>query len=294
VVIPAGVWRSWGAPPAELALVVLPAAWYALGVRALWASAGRGHGIARWRAAAFGAGIVTLLLALASPLDAMADALFSAHMIQHLLLILVAAPLLVAGAPVLPALWALPAARRRAVGRWWRRSGAVRSAVHVITAPGVAFALHLVALWFWHLPAPYGAALESEPIHALEHLSFLGTAALFWWAVAPPLGRGRTPEPARILMIAGTLMHSGALGALLMFAGAPWYPAHEAGARLWGTTALADQQLAGLIMWVPASLVYIGAAAWVFLQWLQHDERGRERAAHRVMPRPMAELEGVA
>jgi putative membrane protein len=271
---PDELWSAWGGSPLEWLLLVLPALWYAVGVRALWRTAGRGHGIAVGRAAAFGLGIVVLAVALLSPLDALADALFSAHMVQHLLLILVAAPLLVAGAPVLGLLRALPVAVRRGTGRWWARHGFVPRLVHLLTAPGVAFALHVVALWFWHFPLPYQAALASPWVHALEHLSFLGTAALFWWVVAPPMGRRRATEPARLLIVAGTLMQSGALGAVLMLARAPWYPAHALGARVWGTTLLADQQLAGLVMWVPASFVYIGAAAWVFMDWMRRDERG--------------------
>ena len=263
----------WNASPLELLLPLLVAFWYAVGVRALWRAAGVGRGVSSSQAIAFGAGIVTLMVALASPLDAMADLLFSAHMVQHLLLILVAAPLLILGAPVVPALWALPRARRRALGRWWHRATGARSVLHALTAPATAFVLHFVALWFWHMPAPYQAALRSPAVHAMEHLSFLGTALLFWWAVAPSLGRLRGSEGAGILIVAGTLLHSGALGALLMFARAPWYPAHEAGARAWGMTALEDQQLAGLIMWIPASLVYIAAAAWLFLRWMRRDER---------------------
>ena len=263
----------WDASPLELLLPLLVALWYAVGVCALWRTAGVGRGVSCAQAFAFGTGIVTLITALASPLDAMADLLFSAHMVQHLLLILVAAPLLILGAPALPALWALPRARRRALGGWWRRAAELRSVVHALTAPGSAFVLHLAALWFWHMPAPYQAALRSPDVHAIEHLSFLGTALLFWWAVAPSLGRPRASEGAGILIVVGTLLHSGALGALLMFSRTPWYPAHEAGARAWGMTTLEDQQLAGLIMWIPASLVYVAAAASLFLRWMRRDER---------------------
>lgn len=266
------LWYDWGGSPPELILLFAAACWYAAGVRALWRRAGTGRGISRGQAAAFATGLVALFIALASPLDEMAEALFAAHMVQHLLLILVAAPLLVAGAPILPALWAVPRAPRRALAGWWRRSPALRRVAHWTTAPGVAFVLHTLALWFWHLPAPYQSALRSPALHALEHGSFLGTAILFWWAVAPPIGRRRASEGAGILMIGGTLMQSGALGAVLMFASAPWYPLHAAGARTWGMTPLEDQQLAGLIMWVPASLVYIAAAAWLFLRMMRRDE----------------------
>lgn len=267
------VWTRWDGGPVELLLIVVPAALYASGVRALWRSAGTGRGVTRLQAASFTAGMLALLIALVSPIDAMAEELFSVHMVQHLLLILVVAPLCVLGAPLLPMLWALPSSTRRGVGEWWRRRGTLRGAVHVATAPGLVFVLHTVALWFWHFPGPYQIALRDPAVHALEHLSFLGTALLFWWVVAQPVGRRRAGYPAAILLIAGTLMQSGALGSVLMFARSPWYPAHAAGARAWGVTLLGDQQLAGLIMWIPAGSIYIAAAALLFMKWMRADER---------------------
>ncbi len=263
----------FGEGPIELLLIAIPAIWYAMGVRRLWRRGGVGRGVSRAQAAAFGAGLATLLAILSAPIDAMADALFSAHMVQHLLLILVAAPLCVAGAAVPPMLMALQRGRRVAIGRWWNRRSGVRGTFHFMTNPGLAFVAQMLALWFWHLPVPYQMALRSPALHALEHLSFFGTAFLFWWVVATPVGRRRAGQGTAILMVGGTLMQSGVLGALLMFASSPWYPAHAAGARAWGTTPLEDQQLAGLIMWIPASIVYTAAAAWLFMRWMRDDER---------------------
>lgn len=268
-----GVLRHWSAEPLELALIIAPAIWYTIGVRSLWRAAGVGRGVSRLQTAAFAAGIFALFIALASPLDALAEALFSAHMVQHLLLILVAAPLCVLGAPTLPLLWALPKMTRRRVGAWWRRHSVVRHVAYAVTAPGVVFTLHTVAIWYWHFPVPYELALRNQLVHALEHLSFFGTALLFWWVVVQPLGRRRIGYAMGLLLIGGTLMQSGALGALLMLARAPWYPAHAIGAHTWGLTPLADQQLAGLIMWVPAGLIYIGAAALLFMKWMRSDEQ---------------------
>lgn len=272
------VWTQWGGEPAELLLIAIPAAWYAIGVRALWRHAGTGRGVTRLQVVYFAAGVFTLFIALVSPVDALAEALFSMHMIQHLLLILVAAPLCVLGAPLLPMLWALPRSTRRRVGDWWHRHAVARAVVYVATAPVVVFALHTVALWFWHFPAPYQTALRDPFVHALEHLSFFGTALLFWWVVAQPVGRRRVSYPAAILLIGGTLMQSGALGAVLMFARVPWYPAHAADAGAWGVTLLGDQQLAGLIMWIPAGFIYIAAAALLFMQWMRADERSTNPA----------------
>jgi len=266
----------------ESVLIIVPAMLYAAGLRTLWTRAGRGHGVSRARAACFAAGLIVTALALLSPLDAMSDALFSAHMVQHLLLIMVAAPLCVIGTPLLAILWAFPSRRRRALGAWWRRARWVQAVVRALTQPGAAFLIHFVLLWFWHFPRPYQAAVEHEPVHALEHLCFMGSAMLLWWVALQPTGRRRASEGSAILLMGGTLMQSGVLGAVLMFAQSPWYPVHAAGTRAWGTTLLEDQQLAGLLMWIPASAIYLAAAAWLFLRWMRADERREERVAGTV------------
>jgi putative membrane protein len=268
---PHELWRHWDAPPIELALLLITGTWYAAGIRALWARAGIGRGISRGRAASFFGGLLALVIALMSPLDAAADSLFSAHMAQHLVLILVAAPLLVSGAPVLAMVSALQPVTARRLGRWWNRRRTLRSVMHGLTGPATAFSLHFIALWFWHLPGPYQEALKSEMIHALEHLSFLGTAALLWWTIAPAHGRPRAREGRAIAVVVGTLMHGGVLGALITFASHPWYPAQSGAVN--GLTALEDQQLAGLIMWIPTACVYVVMAGWLFLRWFRADER---------------------
>jgi cytochrome c oxidase assembly factor CtaG len=220
------------------------------------------------RAAAFGAGVLALLVALVSPLDAVSAALFSAHMVQHLLLILVAAPLLVLGAPAAPLLLALPAGWRRGLVRW-RRLGPVRSSWSVTAHPLSVWGLHAGTLWVWHLPLLYEAALRHPLIHALEHAAFLATAALFWWLL---LGAGRRPRldgGAAVLYLFVTAMQGGLLGVLMTFSPEPWYPSYTTTTGAWGLTPLQDQHLAGLIMWVPAGAVYGLVAAAIFVAWLQ-------------------------
>ena len=268
---PSDLLRSWTFEPGVVIGIALPALWYAHGVRSLWRSAGHGRGVGTAQISAFAAGLVTLVVALVSPLDAMGDDLFSAHMVQHLLLILVAAPLLVLGKPELPALWSLPASTRKRVGRWWNRSTATRNVTGTLASPGVAWALHIGALLFWHMPAPYGWALENEGIHAMEHASFLGTAILFWWAVLQPTGRRRLSYGASVLYVSAAGAVMGALGAILTFSPSPWYVGHLTTTAAWNLTPLQDQQLAGLIMWIPASVVYLGAACWSFVQWIGPD-----------------------
>ena len=264
---PSHIWTAWGWEPLVLIGLTTAAVGYAAGVRRLrHRTGGRGARPREW--VAYGAGILTLFVALVSPLDALGGALFSAHMLQHLLLVLVAAPLLVLGRPDRVLLWALPREGRRRVGRMWRRAGLVRGAWRILTLPLVAWLLHAVALWLWHAAILYEAALRSDLMHSLEHASFLGTALLFWW-VAIPRRVGPAAYPIGILLVFATMMHSGVLGALITFAETPWYPAHLEGARLWGLTLLEDQQLAGLVMWVPAGFVYLLTAALLLLAWLE-------------------------
>ena len=270
----------WTVEPGVLAALALTAAWYALGVRGLWRAAGRGRGVGRARVAAFAGALVALVAALVSPLDAMAEQLFSAHMVQHLLLILVVAPLAVLGAPSFVWLWALPRAGRVALGRWWRRRRRLRRAAHGVTAPVSAWLLHSAALWIWHAPSAYQAALRRPAVHALEHLAFLGTALLFWWAVAPSAGRRRLSHGSGVLYVAAMGAQGSALGALLALSSVPWYPAHAPGAQAWHVAPIDDQQLAGLLMWIPASIVYVGTALALVARWLRAGE------AVRVPPTP--------
>ncbi len=291
---PHDLWRTWPASPGVVAGLVAAGAWYAVGVRRAWARAGAGRGIVRWRAWAYVAGLVALALALLTPLDAMADALFTAHMGQHLVLILVAAPLLAAGVPALAMLWAFPDGTRVRVGRVWAARARVRAAAALLASPGVAITLHLASVLFWHAPAPYDWALRRPAVHALEHVTLLGAAALFWWPVVRPAPRHRSHAPlrfgdgARLLYVTAAGVPMALLGAALTFAVRPWYTGHYGTTAAWGLTPLEDQQLAGVIMWVPAGIVYLGVASALFVRWL------RESDAPSPIRRPAARAAAVA
>jgi putative membrane protein len=225
----------------------------------------------RGAAIACGVGWLALVVAFVPPLGPMADLLFAAHMGQHELLILVAPPLLVLGRPLLVMLWALPRRLRLTVGAVARRRG-VAAVWRRLTGPVCVLVLHAVALWGWHLPAAFEAALADEALHAFQHLTFFVTAALFWWALVH--GRfGRIGYGAGVLFVFATAMHSGALGALLTIAPRPLYGTHAARAAAAGVAPLTDQQLAGLLMWVPAGVVLLFAALGLFLAWLGQAER---------------------
>jgi cytochrome c oxidase assembly factor CtaG len=276
---------AWTLEPAQLLALGAVALLYSRGVRALWRRA-PGRGVRWWEAWCFLAGWATLALALLSPLHALGGVLFSAHMAQHELLMAVAAPLLMLGRPLVPFLWAVPMRWRRAAGRWARGEW-VRGGWRALTLPVVAWTVHAVVLWGWHLPGPYQAALRSEPLHALEHASFLAAALLFWWAPlhgrAARLGRG-----AAVLYFFTTALHTGLLGAFLTFAPAPWYTAYgAAGTAPWGLTPLEDQQLAGLIMWVPAGVSYLLAGLAMVAASMRESGRRVARREGRTLLRPI-------
>lgn len=266
-------WWTWD--PAVLILLAVSGVLYAIGVARLWRRAGVDQGIRRWEAACFAAGWLALFTALVSPLDALGGILFSAHMAQHEVLILIAAPLLVLGRPLAPFLWALPKPGRETAGHWVQSPPVARS-WRFLTAPLSVWVIHGLALWIWHLPGLYQATLDDDFIHALQHLSFFGSAALFWWALIH--GRfARLGYGAAVLWVFTTSMHSGVLGALLTFAPRLWYPIYQARTSPWGISPLEDQQLAGLIMWIPAGVLFIVLALGLFAAWLGEAER---RVAH--------------
>jgi cytochrome c oxidase assembly factor CtaG len=268
---PHDLWHAWTFEPAVIGLLLASSGLYAWGVARLWSASEPGGGVQIWRVLCFAGGMVALFIALVSPLHAMGSALFSAHMAQHEVLISIAAPLLVLGRPVIPFVWALPMSSRRSLGDLARNPG-IEKAWSVLTTPSIAFGLHAVALWAWHLPGLYQATLASELLHSFQHASFLFTALLFWWTI---LGASRA-EIARgraILYLFLTALQTGALGALLTFAPSLWYPAYARTTGPWGLSPLDDQQLGGLIMWIPGSLAYLVAALALFAQWLRESEK---------------------
>lgn len=272
---PAHIWGAWTFEPVVVVLLVLSAGLYAGGIRRLWTAAETGAGVRVWRVASFGIGWLALVVALVSPLHALGGVLFSAHMTQHEILISVAAPLLVLGRPLVPFLWALPLSWRRALGDWARGRN-VRGSWAALTSPPVAFGLHAVALWAWHLPGPYQATLTSDLVHSLQHASFILTALLFWWAILGARG-GELARGRGVFYLFLTALQTGALGALLTFAPSLWYPAYARTTGGWGLTPLEDQQLGGLIMWIPGSVAYLVASLALFAQWLGESRRGAAR-----------------
>jgi putative membrane protein len=244
-------------------------------------SAGTHRGPVQRSAACFLLGWLVLAAALVSPLAAATEGLFSAHMIQHELLMVVAAPLMVLGRPLAIWTWALPPAWRSRVGTPFKQER-VASAWEFISTPAAAFGLHAAAIWVWHVPILFEAAEVSVGLHALQHSTFLFSALLFWWALLKPARRGGVGAAVVCLFL--TMLHTGALGVLLTFAGDVWYPKSTAAAHDWGLTTLEDQQLGGLIMWVPGGVPYVIAALVLAARWLTFDATERRRRL-RAAPR---------
>jgi putative membrane protein len=282
---PQDLWSAWSFEPGVIVSLAITAWLYVSGVRALWGNAGRGHGLRVWQVATFAGGWLALAVALISPLHRLGGVLFSAHMAQHEVLMVVAAPLLVLGRPIVAFLWAIPLSWRRTLGAWSARAR-VRGTWELLTLPLVAWVIHALAIWIWHAPALYQATLTSELVHTLQHLSFLGSALLFWWALLK--GReGRLGLPAAVVYLFTTSVHTTILGALLALSSKVWYPIYASSTSAWGLTPLEDQQLAGLIMWVPAGMAYLVAALAIGASWLR--EPGRRiavpvRAGAAILP----------
>ncbi|SFE81875.1 cytochrome c oxidase assembly protein [Blastococcus tunisiensis] len=268
---PETLWTAWSADPVVVAGLLL----------ALWAYLrGRGRRAVdgeRWRARCFGGALVAIAVALLSPLDAVSGALASAHMVQHLLLTLIAAPLLVLSAPGARLVRGSPAAVRRAIGPLRRRLRLGRVA-HALRHPGTAWLLHVGTFWAWHAAVLYDAAVRNTAVHALEHATFLLTGVLFWRTVIG-VRAARVPAGLGVLLLFGLAMSSALLSLLLTFGRSPWYTAYGETTHVWGLAPLADQQLAGAIMWVPAGLVHVVVAVGLLVAWIRGTEDGTDSAA---------------
>ncbi|MBV9934201.1 MAG: cytochrome c oxidase assembly protein [Actinobacteria bacterium] len=213
---------------------------------------------------AFAAGVLAWAVATIGPLDARAHGSLTAHMAQHVLLLMVAAPLLVAGGCVPMLVRVVPGRTGAVVRRAWRRVVRSHAGLGWMAWTGGAIVAQTAAMWIWHLPGPFEAALRHPVLHGLEHMSFLATAMVFWWAVSA--GRRDRLGAAVIAVFIAALPGTG-LGAALTFANHPWYPTYA------GAGALADQQMAGVVMWSVGGFAYVVAAAVLFARWMAGLER---------------------
>ncbi len=219
-------------------------------------------------AACFAAGLAFVVVALCSPIGVYDGQLFSLHMTEHLLLALVAAPLLLLGKPVVPLLLGLPRQERRGAAKL------INSVTRV--GPRTAVALYVTTFAVWHLPALYDLAQGQTPIHYLEHATFFATALLFWYPVIHPAGGPRRlPKVAGVLYFALPMFEGTLIGALFTFASRPLYATYS---------SIDDQQLAGLIMWIPGGIVYAAAVLVLLMSVLREEERAGRTAELDMSP----------
>jgi cytochrome c oxidase assembly factor CtaG len=263
---------SWTFDPWIIVPLLVLGVIYVVGSLALWQRTSAGRALREWQALAFVGSWLTLVAALVSPLHWLGEHLFSFHMIEHEILMAVSAPLLVVARPIGTLLWSLPRDIRLAAGRLLKRP-AVSITWAWLSAGRNATLIHGVAIWAWHAPVLFDAAVASVAIHRLQHLSFLLTAILFWWSV---LRRSNAGLAAWHLFI--TMLHTSVLGALMALAPRVLYQPQTATAAASGLTALEDQQLAGLIMWVPAGTLYAGAALALVALWIKRSSERRADA----------------
>jgi putative membrane protein len=265
-----GAGETWEAVSILLSLAVL-ATIYLRGYRALRQRA-KPVAVGRTQLAYFIGALVTFGVALLPPMSELAEQLFSFHMAQHLALMLAAAPLLIASRPVYVTLWALPRGARRALGRAGARP-ALAWLLALLRSPLFIWLAFTGGFVFWHLPAAYGYALSNGWAHALEHVSFVLVACGFWDVVIEPSGRRRIDHGAAVLYVATAAVLSSMPGALMVLTQRPLYGVHADTVAMWGLTEIQDQQLAGLIMWIPAGFAYLTAIVVQLVLWLRESER---------------------
>lgn len=214
------------------------------------------------------------------PMHRLAETLLTAHMLQHLGLMLIAAPLLAAGRPILTVIEAIPRRLRRPVARGL----AAMPGRRILGQPAVVWTAHASVLWAWHVPALYDRALASHVLHAMEHATFLLSAAAFWSLLLHERGRRRLGVGGGLVYVFTMGMQGTILGALLVLADRPWYAAHAQGVPASGLSPLEDQHVAGLIMWIPAGVVYAAAMLALVATWLAPRRPAPDAVAGRPAP----------
>jgi putative membrane protein len=258
---------SWTLEPGVLIGVAAAAGAYLTRRRRVRAASTRPDAEApAWRMACFCGALLLSMVALVSPIDALADQLFFFHMIQHMLLLDLVPILAILGLTKV-----LLRPLTRAVTDLQRRAGP-------LAHPAFAVLLYVATIWLWHIPAAYDFALEHPVVHVLEHIGFVAVGSLYWWHLLSPIrGRLRLGGMGPVVYMASTKLFVGALGMGLAFAPDALYPYYIHHARVWSISAHDDQAIAGLIMAIEQSLVMGVALAVLFMRMLGESEREQQR-----------------
>lgn len=268
---------AWRFEPLILGLVAATATAWLWMVRRV-ARRHAAHPVSRWRSAAFLGGLAAIVVALTSPIDAYEGSLFSVHMLQHLVLELVAAPLLVLAAPATLALRAASLPIRRQLLAFLHSR-----LVAVVSFPLLAWVIFAAVNWGWHFSSLYDQALENQALHDVEHLSFMAAALLFWWpVVGVDPSRWRLPYPARLFYLFLAMPQNSFLGVALMSAPAVLYPHYLTIERSWGPTPIVDQNVGGMLMWVGGDVVFLLAMGLVVAAWVRQEDRRTARLDARL------------
>lgn len=296
----ATVLTKWPLDPQILIPIVVAGLLYWLGTTSTLAVLPEGHrlGPRRWKIALFYLSLALILVALQSPLDYLAAKLMWAHMIQHLILIMLAPPLMLLGDPAMPLLRGLPIAlRRRALGTifGWRWLHVLGAALGRVSRPIPAFALATCTVWFWHWPAMYNLTLSNQAVHYLEHVTFLLASVNFWWQVIDQTQfRCRLGYAHRALFVFCGAVQNHFLAVILAFAPKPLYAYAHLVQRPGGISALTDQQLAGGFMWVPGMMMYGTAFTLFLIKWLQSQQLPIGASSFEDIPRVPRQLRRVS
>jgi cytochrome c oxidase assembly factor CtaG len=275
--LPGWSFEPWAVIPLALSLLL-----YLCGFARLLRRADNSASAVRRNAMLFILGWLVLAGATMSPLHEGGERSFTLHMIEHELIMLVAAPLIVLSRPLGTMIWSIPGGARSGLSTWARR-GMLYWLWRHATTPVTATVVQILVIWLWHAPALFELALRHDGWHIVQHICFLLSALLFWWAML--FGRvGRAGYGVAAMCLFITSLAGGALGALMTFAVSPWYADYAAmGMGLLGLTPEEDQQLAGLLMWIPGGMIHAGAALVMLIRWL-------DRGSGRLPPTRSAEL----
>lgn len=270
--------EAWVLEPQLIIGLLIPLALYAFGWYRLQRRGPRGLILPKWRAWAFVGGIAALALALISPISGYSEVQFSMHMTQHLMLLMIAPPLLLLGAPLIPTLWALPGSARRWVGQFLSPRHPMHRVFSSLAHPFVAVAAYVSTIAVWHLPGLYDVAQGQTIIHDLQHMSFLGVATLYWWPLVHPTGGRRQLSYAlAIPYLLPPFIEGMVIGALVTLSSRPLYATYQGTPDVWGVSTLEDQQIAGLIMWVPGGLMLLIPLFWLLWLALNAEEKRLSR-----------------